>query len=76
VRTRRRYKLTRWMAAGLGGLAAALAIWPAPGSTESAAASFPVTGVAIVVAVAAVVPWLIVEALWRRKLRRNYWDWQ
>jgi hypothetical protein len=75
IRTRRRYKVVRWVAATLGAAAVVLAIWAASGSAAAVSSSSVAVDLVIVL-VAATVPWLAVEALWRRTLRRNYWEWQ
>jgi hypothetical protein len=74
-----RYKRARWVAAGGGVFAVAIAVAMRLSRLEETGLTlgmdFYVGTIALLLAGAAA-PWLIVEGLWRWTRRRHFWDWQ
>ena len=78
-RAHRRYRRARLLLTILGAVIAVVGIgvWLAlldPG--QAALSRGQKLMVLAVLGAGALGPWLLVEMLWQRKLRRNYWEWQ
>lgn len=75
----RRYKRARWLAAAIVGLIVT-AVLNAMFESLKAQHLVPTSSFKVMAFLALVAgiagAWLLVEMLWRWKLRRNYWEWQ
>jgi hypothetical protein len=74
---RRRYRRAAWIAAAIGVLLALVPVVQTARSDDPSALHTPafLGGSAVLVVIGAVVPWLIVMALWRRTRNRHASEW-